>query len=220
MYPLVVVWINCVKNHKEICGFFQNVLCGSMASFLLNVITMYPLASLWSNWWGLSKRTQHISPGYGVDILFKIHNEITMYSLVKSWFAPSVIQWVHVDYIGVTDIKWSTVPTNPRVVSELKYSAGGNWGWWEDHGSLWWNLQGWEQENLNDRGLDLQFVLFLLGQSVTNMISYWKDQRNMYRNWWHKDERHVKGEHNKTTSSSVKLNRIYKYKAGSKDIHD
>jgi hypothetical protein len=29
-----------------------------------------------------------------------------------------------------------------------------------------------------------------------------------------------RAEHNKTTSSSAKLNRIYKYKAGSKGIHD
>jgi hypothetical protein len=40
---LVIMWINYVKNHKKICEFFQNVSCGSMAGFLLNVITMYPL---------------------------------------------------------------------------------------------------------------------------------------------------------------------------------
>jgi hypothetical protein len=46
MYHLVIVLINQVKNHEKICGFFQNVSCGSMADFLLNVVTMYPLASL------------------------------------------------------------------------------------------------------------------------------------------------------------------------------
>jgi hypothetical protein len=46
MYPLVMVWMNYVKNHEKICGFFQNVFCGSMADFFINVITMYPLASL------------------------------------------------------------------------------------------------------------------------------------------------------------------------------
>jgi hypothetical protein len=36
----------------------------------------------------------------------------------------------------------------------------------------------------------------------------------------HKGERHEKDNHNKTTSPEVKLRMTYKYKAGSKDIHD
>src|SRR6202042_3534007 len=56
---------------KEIHRFFQNVPTGHLGGYFLNVISMYPLDTCWTN-------------------CLKNLNVISMYLLVKCPFAPSV----------------------------------------------------------------------------------------------------------------------------------
>ena len=59
------------KITKETRDFFHKVPSGNFGGHFYNVPSMYPLGTLWSNWWALCKRTQHVPTGWWLDTLFK-----------------------------------------------------------------------------------------------------------------------------------------------------
>jgi len=56
---------------KEPRVFIQKVATCCFGIFFVKVISMYLLSTFWSKWWIHLKKTQHTSPGFWLDKLFK-----------------------------------------------------------------------------------------------------------------------------------------------------
>jgi len=61
----------CTWNCERTQGFHSQVATGCLGDYFQQVISMYSLITLWSNWWVLFERTQNVSAGYFVDTLLK-----------------------------------------------------------------------------------------------------------------------------------------------------
>ena len=70
-------WLRCIIGHivnkivKETREFFHKVPSGHFDGDFYNVPSMDPQGTLWSNWWALCKRTQHVPTGQRLGTLFK-----------------------------------------------------------------------------------------------------------------------------------------------------
>ena len=70
-------WLRCIVGYivnkivKETREFFHKVPSGHFDGHFYNVPSMDPQDTLWSNWWALCKRTQHVPTGWWLATLFK-----------------------------------------------------------------------------------------------------------------------------------------------------